>query len=26
MPKSGKQTFGLGYFFNGCANVITHEF
>jgi DDE superfamily endonuclease len=20
MPKSGKQTFGLGYFFNGCAN------
>ncbi len=20
IPKSGKQTFGLGYFFNGCAN------
>lgn len=20
MPKSGKQTFGLGHFFNGCAN------
>src|SRR5262245_26417993 len=20
IPKSGKQTFGLGHFFNGCAN------
>src|SRR6185503_13734911 len=20
LPKSGKQTFGLGYFFNGCAS------
>src|SRR5688572_30389977 len=22
IPKSGKQTFGLGYFFNGCANRV----